>query len=266
MAPDLSLCVVTDSGPVLPLLRTLHETADPVSFEAIVVELSAGGGGERILAEFPETKLFANATSLSYAKDRNLALRLAAGRYVALVDRDVVLRPGCLQRLVDFMDENPEVGIAGPKVIDGYGRPEPSARTLPDLPILLAHYSPLSGQLHLPNLEKKHRLDGWEHHTTREVELLVGGCHCFRRDLLDEIGFLDESFQTPLAELEYYLRARQAGWHQYFVHEAEILHLNPGRYHPQLAAGKGRVWPCFQDILCYLLKKWFPAHPIKPEP
>lgn len=258
MPPDLSLCIVGNSPALLPLLRAVHETADPVSFEAIVVELAPGGVAEAILAEFPTTKVFAQAPSLSYTRDRNLALRLAEGRYLMLLDQEVVVRPGCLRRLVDFMDDNPEAGIVGPKVIDGYGRIEPSARTLPDPLLLFAYYTPLFGaRLEMSTLVGRHRLAAWAHNSTREVELLVGGCHCLRRELLDEIGFLDEALQTPLAEIELYARARQAGWHQYFLPQAEIFHPHPGRYQPPLARDNFGRWAYLRDIARYLGKKWF---------
>ena len=264
MEIDLSLCLVGTSPAALSLLRAVYETADPVSFEAIVVELAPGGLAERILAEFPATKVFANTTSRSYSKDRNLALRLAEGRYVALLDQDAVVRPGCLRRLLDFMDDTPEAGIAGPKAINAYGRCEPSARTLPGLRLLLGYYGPLGGNPPLPNLVKQHRLGDWDGNATREVELLAGGCHLIRQELLEELGYLDESFLTPLAEIEFYLRAQRAGWHQYFVHDAEFLHLNPGRYHPRLA-GESYPWgDYFRDVGRYLSRKWLPRQSIYP--
>lgn len=237
---DLSVCTVAgrQSKGLRGLLETVYATVYPVAFEVIVTEIGETGAAA-LADDFPGLLVtrFGGRSALAAA---NHALAQGRGRYAALVDADVLVQPDCLQRLVEFMDDNPDVGLASPRILDAYGKTEPSCH---DFPRLLR-----SCGLPLPVTSGRWRKE------TGEVDWCRSGLHLLRRELMDEIGLLDESCAT-LSELDLYWRARRQGWHSTYLFEAVVVHANPGRYHPELTLAP--PWPeRFQEGLGFLKRRW----------
>ena len=100
-------------------LESLAEAPPRRSMEIFVVDnASSDGSAEMIEARFPWVKLIKSAENLGFAKGNNLAIRQCQGRYIALVNPDVIVFPGCLDALADFLDQNPKVGNVGPRVLN----------------------------------------------------------------------------------------------------------------------------------------------------
>lgn len=237
---DLSLCSVAGRQPkgVAGLLKTVRETADPVGYETLVAEVEESGAAA-LADQFPGL-LVARLLGLTRLAALNRLLGLSRGRYVALVDDDLLIQPGCLKRLVDFMDDNPDVGLVAPRVIDLYGRTEATCHAFPRL-------LPVAG-LPLP-LPPPRALTA-----TAEVGWCGGGFHLLRREVLEEIGPLDETL-AGLAELDLYWRARQQGWHNFYCHEAIVVHSRAVR-RTSPAPGPGQLKTCLR-----FLKKRFRGRP-----
>ena len=100
-------------------LESLAAAPPRRSMEIIVVDnASADGTAEMIEARFPYVKLIRSSENLGFAKGNNVAIRQCQGRYIALVNPDVIVFPGCLDALADFLDQNPKVGNVGPRVLN----------------------------------------------------------------------------------------------------------------------------------------------------
>ena len=231
--PDLSICVLTcnSADHVLNFLRSLYDTAPPVSIETIVVDNnSQDETADVITRTFPQVKVYENRTQEPPTTARNRALRIATGRYISLMDHDVITQPECLLRMIDFMDNVPDTGIAGPKITTLDGSVEPSAGKFQiplsfflwnTFPKKLSYGSDLAGKLLIPT---------WDLNKTREVDWLTGTCIVIRRETLEDVGLLDEGFPWLFEDLDYCRRAFKAGWHTFFIHDAEIVHCGHHRY------------------------------------
>lgn len=237
---DLSVCTVAGPKPqaLRRLLETVHATAYPVAFEVIVAEVGETGAA-RLADDFPRL-LVARLEGRPPLAAANHALSLSRGRYAALVEADVLVQPECLKRLVEYMDDNPDVGLVTPRILDAYGQTEPSCHAFPRLLPSLGLPLPV-GQ-------------GQGLKATAEVDWCRGGFHLLRRELIEEIGLLDANC-GGLAELDLYWRARRQGWHSTYLFEAVAVHANPGRYRPQLT-----VLPAWQERLReglgFLQRRW----------
>ena len=100
-------------------LKSLADAPPRRSMEVIVVDnASSDGSAEMIEARFPQVKLIRSSENLGFSKGNNVAIRQCQGRYIALVNPDVIVFPGCLDALADFLDQNPKVGNVGPRVFN----------------------------------------------------------------------------------------------------------------------------------------------------
>jgi len=259
--PDISFCLLHTAAraePLLAFLESLASHAGPVDYEVIV---AAEPATEQPLAAteraFPEITILETAIAPRPVAARNLALRLARGRYLACWDENIRLLPGTLGGLLAFLEENPETGLAAPRIVDREGRVLPTVRALPCLATLLCLHTPM-GRL-LPAASRiidRHLLADEDHLLPFAGEWLPESCLVMRREVMEEVGLFDEGFSSLYADADFCLRARQAGWHlQYLAGSAAVQHRRhahgPGA-NPPHAAG---------DCARFLLKKWLRPMP-----
>lgn len=231
--PDLSLCLVTENHRDLlrRCLLSLHATADPVSFEAIVVDNNSGDDTvDLLLREFPGVKVFENSVAEPFAPAANRALRLATGRYAALCADDLTLQPECLKRLLAFLDETPDAGLAAPQILDRERSTTCNAGEFPGLACLLGRQS-----VNPPPTQ-----DAW----------LTATFLVIRREVLEEVGLLDEGYTGDGADLDFCWRASKAGWHLHRRPEAEAVLLLDAQRQPDPASLSR------QGLFRFLRKKW----------
>ena len=251
IVPDLSVCVVVRHGreTLFEHLRALQACADPLALQIIAVVAGGGPLAGEVSGAFPEILVYEEAEWSPPAMACNRALEFGAGRYLALVADSLICRPDCLRRLVAFMDEEPEVGVVGPRLLDADGAVLPSAQAFPSLLSLLLLEGPLAGLLPAGYWRRRYRYDDWDRSSSREVGWLSGDCLLFRREVLDEIGPLDEAFGSGRgAVLDYCWRARRAGWHISFRHDAEAIRTGP--------AAAGTAEARLADSCRYLGRRW----------
>lgn len=237
--PDLSVCIVvrTKNSSLAACLEGLANTAGPVDLEVIVADLS-GQDQTALLASFPEIKHYEMDSHEAPSRALNRALQLAGGRYLSVWEPEAIPQRGCLENLINFLDETPDVGLAGPAVVDGYGRLESTARRFPCLSSLFSCQTPAGGS-----------------GPFREIDWLCSGVHIIRRELLEEIGYFDERFDLPFQEADYYLRAKRTGWHNFYLLQSKVVHARPGRYRAGLQ-GSVQALAWVRSVLWWLCKKW----------
>lgn len=113
---DISVCVVSRDRPeaLAGFLRSLLREADPVLIEVIVIDNGSITALATLLGkEFPQVTFLEMGRTEAWPVAVNRGLDLAAGRYLAVFDDGFVAQPGCLQPLLTYLDDHPEIGLAG---------------------------------------------------------------------------------------------------------------------------------------------------------
>jgi GT2 family glycosyltransferase len=225
--PTVSVVIVTWNGKkyALECLDSLRALKSKLLLEVIVVDNdSCDGTPEAIQEQHPEVKLFRNKTNLGFAKANNIGLGASSGDYVALVNSDVVIPPGCLEKMVDFMDANPDIGLLGPKMISPTGEVGASVYQLPTV----WNYLCCALGLHLlaPNsqLFSGYLMTNYDYYKTEDVGVLTGWFWMVTRGALEQVGGLDERFFMYGEDLDWSYRFATAGWRVVFFADAEALH------------------------------------------
>jgi len=224
---DVSIVVVNYNTRDLlhDCLRSITEHGKETETAVIVVDNASSDGSQSMVrTEFPSVKLIENTKNLGFAKANNLGIRASKGRYVALINSDVVVLEGCLPCLVRFMDTHPAVGMAAPRILNADRSLQPSCRTFPSL------WNNFSQAVGLSRLFPRSSFFGdwsmkyWAHDTVREVDALSGCFWMLRQKALDEVGLLDERFFMYGEDLDWCRRFHDAGWGVHFYPEAEAVH------------------------------------------
>jgi len=223
MQLDLSFILVNwnTKALILEALGSIFDTVHDYTFEITVVDNgSEDGSPETIKDVFPQAHLILNKENLGFARATNQALAQTRGRYVFLMNSDVMLKEGTVQVLVSFMDDNPNVGIAGGQLVNKNGSKQNSIAPFPSLATEL--FSKRLLRILFPQ-----RYPGKErrYSTPIDVDSLVGACIIVRRKAIEEVGGLDEEYFFFMEETDWCLRMKDKGWRICFVPQAHILHL-----------------------------------------
>jgi len=197
--------------------------------EVIVVDnASSDGTAEMIRRCFPDVKLIESLTNLGFARGNNAGIELSSRQYLCLINPDVVVGENCISRMVDFMEQNPDIGMLGPKIIGRDGEVQRSCMRAPTL------WNQLCRTLGLDSLIKRSRLFGgylmtdFPHDSLRDVEVINGCFWMVRRDALLNVGNLDPRFWMYSDDLDWCRRFLIAGWRVVFFPEAQAVHFGGG--------------------------------------
>jgi GT2 family glycosyltransferase len=186
----------------------------PLQAEVFVVDnASSDGSADMLAAEFDWVRLIRSPRNGGYAFGNNQALRLARGEAVLILNPDTLLLPGSLAALAQTLRCHPEAGIVGPKLV----RPDGSMhlacrRSFPTPSVAFYRMTGLSRVFAASERFGRYNLTYVDPDVPIEVDSVCGACMLVRRSVIERIGLLDEQFFMYGEDLDWCLRAREAGW------------------------------------------------------
>jgi len=228
---DISICIV--SWNVKDLLReclsSIYDSAPELRYEVVVVDNnSRDGSGELVRENFPKITLIPNRVNCGFAAACNQAIRQSRGRYILLLNPDTRIQSGSLEEMLRFLDERPFSGGGGPKLINPDGTLQPSIRNYPTFKSSLGRFTIL-GDLGFFRSSGNHYLArDFDYGCPSIVEQPMGAALFLRRDALDDVGGLDESFFLYYEEVDLCSRLSQAGRVIWYNPDAVIIHVGGG--------------------------------------
>ncbi|MGH7775218.1 MAG: glycosyltransferase family 2 protein [Candidatus Binatia bacterium] len=225
---DLSVIIVNYNAAsyLARCLTSIESCLSGITYEICLVD-NASTDGSRILIgdRFPSLQLIANDRNLGFAAGVNQGLERTHGRYVLWLNPDAEILDGGMAELLRYLNLQPKVGIIGPQIVDSDGGIQLSCRSFPSYRTVLFHrYSLLTRWLPQNRYSRDYLHTDWDHAAIREVDWVSGACLLHRRVVLDDIGGLDERFFMYCEDVDFCLRARQAGWKVHYHPGMRVLH------------------------------------------
>jgi GT2 family glycosyltransferase len=218
-------------------LHSLYENTNALDFEVIVVDNGSNDGvAEMLRLEFPAVRFIENESNAGFTRPMNQSLHVGQGRFLLQLNPDTLILPEAFDRLVAFLDAHPDAGICGPKVLNkDRTLQKPCRRGEPRPLAVISYFTGLSTLFPRSQLFGGYLMNYMGEEETHEVAGVSGSCMLIRREVVDQIGYLDESFFAYQEDADYCFRARQAGWRIFYVPEAQIIHYGGqggSRVHP----------------------------------
>ncbi|MEO0732977.1 MAG: glycosyltransferase family 2 protein [Bacteroidota bacterium] len=191
----------------------------------VVDNNSADDSVELVRRRFPWVKLIANLDNPGFSVANNQAIRQSTGKYVLLLNPDTVVEEDTFRRCYDFMEAHPRAGGLGVRMIDGTGSflPE-SKRGLPTPWVAFTKAFGLAWLFPRSQRFNHYHLGYLSENETHAVEVLAGAFMWLRRQTLDEIGLLDETFFMYGEDIDLSYRILQGGYENYYFPETSIIH------------------------------------------
>ena len=226
---DISICMVSlNCRAVLKdCLLSLRRMKPGLNCEILLVDnASTDGTPEMVRREFPEVFLIKNGRNVGFSKGTNQGAAAASGNYILWLNTDTVLQPDSLEKLWRFMQDNPRVGAAGPKVLNADGTFQAQCRR--GIP------TPLVSLFYLWKLER-----WWPNSTyagkylrtdlpvdrSTPVDAVSGCCLMVRRATWMDVGPIDENIFGFGEDIDWCVRAKKKNWEVWYFAESVITHL-----------------------------------------
>ncbi len=207
-------------------LNSVFKALKDVDGEVFVVDNhSADNSLEMLASRFPQVHVIANEENVGFARANNQAIRLATGEYVLLLNPDTLVEEDTFVKCIRFMDETPDAGGLGVKMVNGKGEFLPESKR--GIPFPAVAFYKLFG---LSKLFPKSRRFGTYHLTylsndeIHSVEVLSGAFMMLRRSVLDKVGMLDEDYFMYGEDIDLSYRILQGGYKNYYFPETRIIH------------------------------------------
>lgn len=207
-------------------LHSVEEAINGLDCEVFVVDNnSVDGSNEMVISKFPWVKLIANKENVGFSKANNQAINISGGDYVLLLNPDTVLEHDTLGKCVSFMDEHPDAGGLGIKMVDGKGKflPE-SKRGLPTPGVAFYKIFGLSSIFPRSKTFGKYHLGYLDNDKIHQVDILSGAFMMLRKKTLEKVGLLDETFFMYGEDIDLSYRITKGGYKNYYFPEARIIH------------------------------------------
>ncbi len=194
--------------------------------EILVVDNhSADGSPDMVEAEFPQVKLFRSDTNLGFGAANNVALEQARGRYFVLLNSDAFLEPGALDIAVRHMDETPECGLGGGRLIGRDGSRQPSSRSFHSLLHDLIVLTGLAGTFPKSKFFGHFDRTWADENEAAAVDWVPGAFSIIRPEAVAKTGFFDPAFFLYYEEVDLCRRIKQAGYSIWYWPDVVIVHI-----------------------------------------
>lgn len=207
-------------------MASVYRSETNFEFDVWVVDNNSEDRSVQMVKEkFPEAKIIASKENIGFSAGNNLALRESTAQYQLLLNPDTIINERCLQETVDFMDQHPDAGALGIKMLDGAGNflPE-SKRGLPSPWVAFYKIFGLSKLFKKSRKFGKYHLSYLSKEEVHEVDVLAGAFMLMRKSALDKAGLLDEQFFMYGEDIDLSYRIQQAGFKNYYFPKQPIIH------------------------------------------
>lgn len=207
-------------------LLSVHKAIEGIQADVYVVDNnSIDGSVSMVREEFPWVKLIANQDNPGFSIANNQAIRLSEAEYVLLLNPDTVVEEDTFSKCIEYMDKNPEVGGLGVRMIDGAGvfLPE-SKRGFPSPMVAFSKAFGLSKLFPKSKLFNTYHLGYLSEWDTSEVDVLAGAFMFMRKETLDKVGLLDETFFMYGEDIDLSYRITLGGYKNIYFPETSIIH------------------------------------------
>ena len=204
-------------------INSIFEYEYPFSYEVLLVDNASGDDSlSRLKDYFKDNVIFIESRENNgFAAGNNQALKIAKGKYQLLLNSDTIVWENTLESIYYYMEKHTDVGATGCRVLLENGDLDKACkRSFPNVK------NSFFRLFHIPTKSKddNYNLDSLPDDGVYEIDCLTGAFMFIRKEALDEVGFLDETFFMYGEDIDLCFRIKQAGWKIVYYGKSKITH------------------------------------------
>lgn len=225
--PNVSVVIVSWNAKkyLEQCLQSVLSCSDAATTEIIVVDnASSDGSPEHVKEKYPSVKLICNSDNLGFAKANNIGINHSHGKYLFLINSDVIVYPNCFNSLVTYIESQPQIGVLGPRIIGIDGKVQRSCMGYPSLWNSFCRAIFIDAIFPNVKLFNGYMLSYWKHDAIKEVEVVNGCFWVIRHQALEKVGLLDENYFMYAEDIDWCKRFNDSDWKVVYYPLVEALH------------------------------------------
>ena len=229
----------------------------------IVDNASRDDGLDAVHRRYPDHTWIFSEENLGYARGCNLGMAQVEADYYLVLNPDIVVQPGALDRLLEFADRHPRAGLVGPQLLNEDGSIQDSCRRFYTFKTLLLRRTFLGKLFSNSETERRYLMADFDHRSVRPVDWVIGGCVLVRRSAMARTGPMDERFFLYFEDVDWCYRMWQAGYEVIYTPDARFMHRHRrdsarGTFNRTFWMHLGSLISFYEKwgMVVWLLKKW----------
>ena len=243
----LTIIITHHKTPILLklCLKSILENIENIEYEIIIVDSQAESTVKNLIEEEifkkekDKIKLISFSKNVGYAKLVNKGIKLANGDNILILNADILILKGSVRKMIDFMKDNPQIGIIGPQLLTFSNQVQNSYFKFPTLGAILARRTFL-GKLKWGKKKLNKFLMQEENFHSKKVDWVQGSAMFVRKKAIDKVGLMDERYFMYLEDTDWCRRFWQNNYEVIYLPSAKMSH-----YYYRVS----KKWNSFLDVL-----------------
>lgn len=247
---ELSIIITHFRNPDLlkVCIDSVKKNAGLENYEIIVSDSATEENTEMMMREdYPNIKYLPSKENLGFSRLVNRGLREAKGKYILILNGDIIAKENSIGNLLEFIKNHPENGIVGPQLLNFNETLQPSTFKF-YTPLTILYRRTFLGKM---PFAKKHlnefTMKSFDHQSVREVDWIMGSSLMTSRDAIDKIGLMDERYRMYFEDTDWCRQFWEKGLKVVYYPEAKMYH-----YHGKGSAGKSVLQSLLFNKLSWL--------------
>jgi len=232
MQEEIKVSVITVGMNHLPFIKELYhslfdnaETRPKASFEAIYVDnCSTDESVEYIRKNYPQVKIFVNKKSKGFGSNNNFGVSMSQGKYLALINPDIVLLENAIDNLLNYIERNITAGIVVPKLLNTDLSVQYSIRSFISLKMLFYRII-YKGKDDVSNKEINNYLQkNIDINAIQSIDWAIGAAFFLSKELFEALRGFDEDYFLYVEDEDLCLRIWKMQRQVIYVPESQMIH------------------------------------------
>ena len=226
----ISLVNTNEKSEIVNALRTL--IADSVdanlALAIVIVDNASSDDISDLQKEFANLTILRQEKNLGFGRSHNRAIAAIPAKYYFILnpDTEFVVGQNFLRKFYDFMEANPRIGIAGPKIIYPDGSLQHSCYRFPSFlqPVFSRTKWGKGGRG--KEINERFMMKDFDHNSNRPVDWIMGSAMFVRAAAIKEVGVFDDRYFMYAEDSDWCRRMWEKGWAVYYVHNIYLKHVH----------------------------------------
>lgn len=195
------------------------------SFEVIYVDnCSTDGSTEYISSKYPQVKILINNFPAGFGENNNKGVLAATGKYIAIINPDIVLKKGSIDLLYNFMEKHNDIGIVVPQLLNPDGTIQYSVRGFISLPKLWARIKTRGNDKSLNPQVEEYLCKNIDFHKTQAIDWALGAAMLIKKDTFAALGGFDTDYFLYMEDEDLCLRCWKMNRPVIYYPESQMIH------------------------------------------
>jgi GT2 family glycosyltransferase len=218
-------------------IESLLKQQTSFNTEIIVVDNASSDESVSFLrSDYPEITVIESKKNLGLAAGVNMGIEVASGKYYLVLNPDIVVLPGALAHMVEWLDKNSDIGMLGGQLISPNGRIQNSCYRF-YTPMTIIYRRTWLGKTKKGIKEvRQFLMKDYDHKVAKDVDWLMGACLMIRAKVVETIGGMDDKFFLYFEDVDWCRRVWGAGWRVVYFPVAQFSH-----YHQRSSEKSGAL-------------------------